>query len=150
MANADNLLASVVSEAAETLKESYRETGYINTGNSLESIVPRDNTIVGNVSVETLLHGRRPSKKFPPWGYERNSEIPTSLMQWCMDIFGETAKEARGTSFVIARSLKQEGNRVYRGLVSPIPSDPTIDKANEAMFEKVNNRVELNITFHGL
>ncbi len=149
MAEIDDILADVAEESTPVFKYEYLSTGYTNTGGSMQSIEARDNTIVGHIAVATLIHGRKPGR-YPPWGYEQGTETPTGLMQWCMDKFGETAKEARSTSFLVARKLKEEGNRVYRGAVPPVPTEGTIDKANEVMFNRVMDKFKETIKGYGL
>lgn len=137
MTTINEILSLVSEQSTETFKESYLCTGYFNSGRSFDSIKPLDNKIVAHIAVLTLVFGRGPSAKYPPWGYIKGTETPTDLMRWCMDIFASSAKEARGASFVIARKIKEEGNRVHRGLTPPIPTDATIEKANEVMFNTV-------------
>lgn len=136
MAEIDDILKEVALESVPVFKNEYEGTGYINTGQSLQGIQAVDNTIAAPVSIHTLVFGRKPGE-YPPWGYVQGSTTPTSLMQWCMDVFGETDKQAKSSSFLVARKLKDEGNRVYKGTAPPIPIDTTIEKANEAMFSKV-------------
>ena len=134
----DSVLTDVTREAVETFRRDYLKTGYVNTGESGRRIEAAGNEIKAPISIHTLVFGRRPGK-YPPWGYMQGTETPTSLMQWCMDIFHETAKDARSTSFLVARKLKEYGNRVYRGAVPPIPTEPTIEEAGRLLFEKVSD-----------
>lgn len=136
MADIDDILKKVAEESVQVFKYEYQTTGYTNTGQSLQEIQAVDNTIAAPVSIHTLVFGRKLGK-YPPWGFVKGTETPTSLMQWCMDVFGETIKEAKSSSFLVARKLKEEGNRVYRGVMPPVPTEGTIEKANEVMFNKV-------------
>jgi hypothetical protein len=136
MFDINDILNEAARESAQVFKYEYQATGYTNTGQSLGQIAAVDNTIVAPISIFTLVFGRRPGK-YPPFGFVKGSETPTSLMQWCMDKFSETAKEARSTSFLIARKIATEGNRVYRGAVPPVPTEGTIDKANNVVFSRV-------------
>lgn len=136
MEGINDILEKVAEESASVFKYEYQATGYTNSGRSLQEIQAVNNTIAAPVSIHTLVFGRK-SGRYPPWGYVRNSATPTSLMAWCMDVFSQTEKQAKSTSFLIARKLKENGNRVYQGLIPPIPTEGTIEKANEVMFNKV-------------
>lgn len=148
--NADTLCSQVALESVPIFRYEYIATGYTNTGQSLLGINAEGNKIVAPVSVYTLVFGRGPSVKFPPWGYEYGTETPTSLMEWCMTKLGASAQEAHGLSFVIARSIKEHGNQVYRGLKPPVPTEGTVQKADEAAFNAVNDTVAQMIKKYGL
>lgn len=141
MTEIEDILREVTAESVPVFQQDYISTGYVNSGGSLESIKALDNKIVAHVSVSTLVFGRAPSAKYPPFGYVKDTDTPTSLMQWTMDKFGVTGSKARGLSFVIARTIKEKGNRVHRGLAPPIPTEGTLNKADEVAFRLVNEIV---------
>ncbi len=149
MAEIDDILNEAAEESVQVFRYEYQATGYTNTGQSLQEVKAIDNTIVAPISVHTLIFGRKPGR-FPPWGFVRGTETPTSLMQWCMDRFGETIKEAKSTSFLVARKLKEEGNRVYRGTMPPIPTEGTIEKANEVVYNRVLDNFNATIKAYEL
>lgn len=144
MSDIEQILEQGIEAGADAFRQSYEETGYINTGGSYRTIQPRPaaQSIVANPAVHSLVFGRGPSEKYPPWGYEKGTEQPTSLMEWCMAIFGQTTKEAKSTSFLVARKIREEGNQVHRGLKPPIPVQPTIDKVNEVVFDGVSDSIK--------
>ena len=98
--------------------------------------------IEAHVSVYTLVFGRHPGGKQPPSGYVEGTETPTPLMQWCMDKLGVAAKEARGVSFVVARSIKEHGNQVYQGKRPAIPVESTVEKVRDSLLEQVNEKIK--------
>ncbi len=149
MTDIDDILKDVAEESVPVFKYEYQATGYTNTGQSLQEIQAVDNTIAAPVSIHTLVFGRKPGR-YPPWGFVEGTETPTPLMQWCMDKFAETTKEAKSTSFLVSRKLKESGNRVYRGTMPPIPTEGTIDKANEVMFNRVMDKFNETIKGYGL
>lgn len=98
--------------------------------------------IEAHVSIYTLVFGRHPGGKQPPSGYVEGTETPTSLMQWCIDKLGASAKEAKGLSFVVARKIQKHGNQVYQGKRPAVPVESTAEKVGESLFEQVNEEVK--------
>lgn len=138
MARIDEMLNKAVEDGVPVFHKEYRGMGYRNPS-SVKAVGPE---IVGHVAVSTLVFGRHPGGKQPPSGYEQGTETPTSLMQWCMDKLGASAKEAKGLSFVVARKIKLFGNQVYQGKRPPIPTESTVEKVNESLFEQVGEEVK--------
>jgi len=149
MKSIDEILNEAATESTQTFRKAFTGTGYTRSGKSFESIQPEDNKIVGHIAVSTNIHGREPGTQ-PPSGYVQGTATPTELMQWCMDIFSQTAKEARGTSYVVARSLKEKGNAVYQGTKSPIPTGSTVEKAEEIVTKRVKENFTETIKGYGL
>ena len=142
MTDKNDILRGCSDEAARVFRASYQATGYVNTGRSMQEIRAEGNAVKAPISILTLVFGRKPSQKYPPFGYKQGTQEPTSLMQWVMMKLGKTEKEARGLSFVIARTIRNLGNRVHRGIVPPISTQPAIDAATAMMRRNVEQQVK--------
>lgn len=138
----ENILNRVSEIAKEELKLSYRKRNFNTTGKTLSSIISQGKKVMAFSSIFTLIYGRKPSKKYPPWGYKRNSKNKTALMRWVMLKFGVSEKEAKTISFLIARKLKEQGNRIYQKKEKPLDIKTPIEKAKKFFIKSVNDNIK--------
>lgn len=132
------MLTKAVETGVPVFQTEYLGMGYRNAS----SIKAVGTDIEAHVSIYTLVFGRHPGGKQPPSGYIEGTTTPTPLMQWCMDKLGVAAKEARGVSFVVARSIKEHGNQVYQGKRPPVPTESTVEQVTESLLEQVNEKIK--------
>lgn len=117
------ILAAAIQKGVEKLKEEYVNRGYTPGSSVYKSIAAAANSIVGNIPMATLFHGRKPGR-YPPWGISNGTK--SALMEWTQKTFGVDEKAAKGISYLIARKLKEQGSNIWQGKADPLPSEEIV------------------------